>query len=89
MQYAAHLGRKDGAEAAIKYIESEHLDNDDSFIAALEAVLEVLPPSANHTKIDLKGDMASASNDFDALFNVYRLKFSDRIDDPAQLKLYE
>ena len=89
LQYAAHLGRKDGAEAAIKYIESEHLDNDDSFMAALEAVLEVLPPSYTHTKIDLKGDMASASNDFDALFNIYRLKFSDRIDDPAQLKLYE
>ena len=89
LQYAAHLGRKDGAEAAIKYIESEHLDNDDSFMAALEAVLEVLPPSANHTKIDLKGDMASASNDFDALFDIYRLKFRDKIDDPAQLKLYE
>lgn len=89
LQYAAHMGRKDGAEAAIKYIESEHLDSDDSFVAALEAVLEVLPPSANHTKIDLKGDMASASNDFDVLFNVYRLRFRDRMDDPAQLKLYE
>ena len=89
LQYAAHMGRKDGAEAAIKYIESEHLDSDDSFVAALEAVLEVLPPSTNHTKIYLKGDMASASNDFDALFNVYRLRFSDKMDDPAQLKIYE
>ena len=89
LQYAAHLGRKDGADAAIKYIESEHLDNDYSFMAALEAVLEVLPPSANHTKIDLKGEMASASNDFDALFDISRLKFGDKIDDPVQLKLYE
>ena len=89
LQYVAHLGRKDGAEAAIKYIESEHLDGDYSFMAALEAVLEVLPPSTNHTKIDLKGDMVSTSNDFDALFNIYRLRFSDRMDDPAQLKLYE
>ena len=89
LQYAAYLGRKNGAEAAIKYIESEHLDSDDSFIAALEAVLEVLPPSSGHTKIDLKGDLVSASNDFDALFNIYRLKFSDKMDDPAQLKLYE
>ena len=89
LQYAAHLGRKDGAEATIKYIESEHLDGNDSFIAALEAVLEVLPPSANHTKISLKGALASASNDFDVLFNVYRLRFRDRMDDPAQLKLYE
>lgn len=65
------------------------VDSDDSFVAALEAVLEVLPPSANHTNIDLKGDMASAGNDFDVLFNVYRLRFRDRMDDPAQLKLYE
>ena len=89
LQYAAYLGRKDGAEAAIKYIESEHLDGDHSFMAALEAVLEVLPPSTNHTKIDLKGDMASASNDFDVLFNICRLKFRDKIDDPAQLRIYE
>ena len=89
LHHVAHLGRKSGAEEAIKYIESEHLDGDDSFMAALEAVLEVLPPSSNHTKIDLKGDMASASGDFDALFNIYRLRFRDRMDDPNQLKLYE
>ena len=87
--HAAHLGRKGGAEAAIKYIESERLDHNDSFVAALEAMLEVLPPSVNHTKIDLKGDLASAGNDFDVLFNIYRLKFSDRMGSPAQLKLYE
>ena len=89
LHHVAHLGRKSGAEEAIKYIESEHLDGDDSFMAALEAVLEVLPPSSNHTKIDLKGDLASASGDFDALFNIYRLKFRDKIDNPNQLKLYE
>ena len=89
LHHIAYLGRKSGAEEAIKYIESEHLDGDDSFMAALEAVLEVLPPSSNHTKIDLKGDVASASGDFDALFNIYRLRFSDKIDDPNQLKLYE
>lgn len=89
IQYAAYLGRKKGAESAIKYIESEHLDNNDSFVAALEAVLEVLPPSASHTRIELKGDLAQASNDFDALFNIRHLKFRDKIDDPAQLKLYE
>ena len=84
---AAYIGRNSGATAAIKYIESEHLDKDDSFIGALEAVLEVLPPSANHTKIELKGDVASASNDFDALFDICRLKFSNKIDEPNQLKL--
>ena len=89
LHHIAYLGRKSGAKEAIKYVESENLDGDDSFMAALEAVLEVLPPSSNHTKIDLEGDLASASDDFDALFNIYRLKFSDKIDDPSQLKLYE
>ena len=89
LHHIAYLGRKSGAKEAIKYVESENLDGDDSFMAALEAVLEVLPPSSNHTKIDLDGDLASASDDFDALFNIYRLKFSDKIDDPSQLKLYE
>ena len=88
LHHAAHLGRKSGAMAAIKYIESEHLDTSDSFIAALEAVLEVLPPSSKHTQIDLKGDVASASSDFDALFDIYRLKFKERMDDPAQLRFY-
>ncbi len=85
---AAYLGRKSGADAAFKYITSEHLDRDDSFVAALEAVLEVLPPSYRHTNIELKGDVASASNDFDALFDIYRLKFSDRIDRPTQLEFF-
>lgn len=89
LQYAAHLGRKDGAEAAIKHIESEHLDNDDAFMAALEAVLEVLAKFSNRGKADLKGELAAAGNDFDALFNVYHLRFRDRMDDPAQLKLPE
>lgn len=88
IHHAAHLGRKDGAEAAIKYIESEQLDGDDLFVAALEAVLEVLPPSSTHTRMKLSRDLESASNDFDALFNIYRLRFSDKMDDPAQLGHY-
>ena len=39
LHHAARLGREHGAEASIKYIESEQLDGDDAFIAALEAVL--------------------------------------------------
>ena len=79
---AAYIGREEGAEEAIKYIESEQLDSDESFVAALEAILKVLPPSANRmNKID------SASSDSEALFNISRLKFSDKIGDPNQHKL--
>jgi len=86
---AAYLGRKDGMDAAIKYVESEHLDRDDSFVSALEAILEVLPPSSSHTGITLKGTLALAGDDFDALYNLFRLKFDNKIDNPQQLKLYE
>ena len=89
LHHIAYLCRKRGAAAAIEYIESEQLDTNDMFVAALEAVLEVLPPSHRHTGIDLGGDLASASGDFDALFDIYHLKFKKKIDDPDQLKIHE
>ena len=89
LHHIAYLGRKSGAATAIEYVESEQLDTDDAFVAALEAVLEVLPPSHIHTGMDLGGDLASASGDFDALFDVYRLKFKNQMDEPDQLKIYE
>lgn len=88
LHYVAYLGRKNGAEAAIKYIEAEHLDDDESFVAALEALLEVLPPSSAHTKINLSADLKSVGSDFDALFNVSKLKFRDKLDAPKQLHLF-
>ena len=89
LHHIAYLCRKSGAATAMEYIESEQLDTDDMFVAALEAVLEVLPPSHRYTGVDLGGDLASASGDFDALFDIYRLKFKKKIDDPDQLKIHE
>lgn len=89
LHHIAYLCRKSGAATAMKYIESEQLDTDDMFVAALEAVLEVLPPSHRYTGVDLGGDLASASGDFDALFDIYHLKFKKKIDDPDQLKIHE
>ena len=89
LHYVTYLGRKNGAESAIKYIESEHLDDDELFVASLEALLEVLPPSANHTKVDLGNDLKSVGNDFDILFNVSRLKFRGKLDGPKQLELFD
>ena len=62
---------------------------DPRFVAALEAVLEVLPPSTRWTNITLEGDVAAAGNDFEALYDLFRLAYSDKIDEPAQLKLWE
>ena len=89
LHHIAYLCQKSGAAVAIEYIESEQLDTSHAFAAALEAALEVLPPSHRHTGIDLVGDLASASGDFDALFDIYHLKFKKKIDDPDQLKIHE
>ena len=83
LHYVAYTGQKEGADAAIKYIESEHFDENESFIAALEAVLNVLPAPSSRPQT-LKGALKSASSDYDALYNVYRLKFKGEIDDPGQ-----
>lgn len=55
----------------------------------LEAVLEVLPLSQNFTSVALGDDAAAAGNDFEALYNLYRLAYRDRIDEPEQLKLWQ
>ena len=65
------------------------VEQDPRFFAAFEAVLEVLPLSQNFTSVALSGDAAAAGNDFEALYNLYRLAYRDRIDEPEQLKLWQ
>jgi putative DNA methylase len=59
------------------------------FLSALEAVLEVLPPSRAFTGIDPLDAVAPAAGDFEALENLRRLAFADRVDRPTQLGLWE
>ena len=57
-------------------------------MAAFEAVLEVLPVIDNiHRRRASKGEIAASSNDFEALYNLRRFAFADRIDEPEQLAL--
>lgn len=69
-------------------LERELGEHDPGFLAALEAVLEVLPVSRRFTGVELEGETAAAADDFDALYNLSRLAFQDAIDDPEQLKLW-
>ncbi|WP_058557861.1 hypothetical protein [Thiohalocapsa sp. ML1] len=59
------------------------------FLSALETVLEVLPPSRAFTGIDPLDAVAPAAGDFEALENLRRLAFADRVDRPTQLGLWE
>ena len=57
-------------------------------MTALEAVLEVLPLSPNITGTKLTGDARAAGDDFQALYELSRLAYSDRVDEPDQLAFW-
>ena len=88
VHHAAHAARARSLGAARDLAEAEGLDRDPRFLAALEAVLEVLPPARDWTGIELEGELAAAGSDFAALEGLRRLAFGDRIDAPQQLALW-
>ncbi len=86
---AADLGRT-GTLGDARDMLNDHLGaRERSFLAALEAVLEVLPVTSHWTKVELPSEAAPAGDDFDALYHLMRLEYSDRIDEPEQLKLWQ
>ena len=85
---AAHAARNRSIATARDTLERAQVAQDPRFVAALEAVLEVLPPSKRWTNITLEGDVAAAGNDFEALYDLFRLAYSDEIDEPEQLGLW-
>ncbi|RWB32588.1 MAG: DUF1156 domain-containing protein [Mesorhizobium sp.] len=89
VHHAAHRARTRTLDAALDLLKDAGIDNDPQFLAALEAVLEVLPPSRNFVGFDVAtGDAKSAADDFDALEKLRRLAFSDKVDEPQQLSLF-
>ena len=88
VHHAANLARIQSLAAARELLANAQIDQDPRFLAALEAVLEILPVSTSFTGIELTGDVAAAGSDFEALYNLVRLAYRDRIDEPAQLKLW-
>lgn len=89
VHHAANLARLRSLAAARDMLTSARIDQDPRFLAALEAVLEILPVSSTFTGIELTGDVAAAGSDFEALYHLTRLAYGDRIDEPAQLKLWQ
>ncbi len=88
VHHAANLARRQSLAAAREMLANAQIDQDPRFLAALEAVLEILPVSTRFTGIELTGDVAAAGSDFEALYGLVRLAYRDRIDEPAQLKLW-
>ncbi len=88
LHHAAHTARTRSLEAARERVAQARADRDPRFFVALEALLEVLPVSKSFTGYDLPTGLAGASSDFEALYNLYRLAYTDKIDEPEQLKLW-
>jgi len=91
IHHAAYTGRSRSLEAARELIKDAHLDQDPAFLTALEAILEVLPPSRSFVGFDVvEGeDAKAAANDFEALEKLRRLAFAERINEPHQLSLFD
>ncbi len=89
LHHAANLARARSLAAAHEMLVESLVEQDPRFFAALEAVLEVLPLSQSFTSVALGGDTAAAGDDFEVLYNLYRLAYRDRIDEPEQLRLWQ
>ena len=89
LHHAAYVARTKSLAAARELLDQAGADQDPRFFAALEAVLEVLPMSPNITGIQLTGDdVRAAGNDFEVLYKLSRLAYSDQVDEPDQLTLW-
>ena len=89
LHHAAHAARTRSLSAAHELIAAGGADREAGFFVALEALLEVLPPSRKFTGVELAGDQAAAGDDFEALYGLYRLAWPDEIDEPKQLELWK
>lgn len=88
LHHVANAVRSKTLAAAKELAERARVLDDPTFQQAMTYVLEVLPPSRNYSGIVLDGDLAAASNDFEALENLRRLALADRVPEPEQLKLF-
>jgi putative DNA methylase len=88
LHHAAHVMRTRGAEAAQEMLNDAGIAKDDEFKVAMEALLEVLPPSKTFSGIDADKAVKPAADDFDALEKLRRIAYESEIGEPAQLELY-
>ncbi|MBY9061334.1 DUF1156 domain-containing protein [Sphingomonas yunnanensis] len=88
LHHAAHVMRTRGAEAAQEMLAQAGVAQEDEFKVAMEALLEVLPPSKTFSGIDADKAVKPAADDFDALEKLRRIAYEGEIGEPQQLELY-
>jgi adenine-specific DNA methylase len=88
LHHAAHIVRTRGVESAIEALDKAGVAHEDEFKVALEALLEVLPPSKTFSGIEADKAVKPAADDFDALEKLRRIAYADEIGAPDQLELF-
>lgn len=83
LHHAANRARAHSLDEAKQLLEAARLLDEPRFALALQAALEVLPPGG------ATGAAAGAAADFEALENLRRLAFRDRVREPKRLSLFE
>ncbi|EGV18191.1 hypothetical protein [Thiocapsa marina] len=89
IHHAAHAGHTRTLQAAQELLERSGVAQEPLLLSALEAVLEVLPPSRAFTGFDPADAVLPSASDFEVLENLRRLAFADRVDKPTQLALWQ
>jgi hypothetical protein len=83
LHWAAKTAREQNTGAARSLIEDAHLIGDPTLLTALEALLNVLPPSAALAgKKKPDANLAGAANDFEALERLRKLAFAETVPAP-------
>ena len=90
LHHAALIAREQNTGAAQAVIQEAGLLDDQTLLTALEVLLNVLPPPAAARR-GKKADalLGGAASDFEALENLRRLAFAEKVPAPTQADLFE
>mgnify|MGYP000437791538 CR=1 FL=1 len=88
LHHAANQARTRTLDAGRELLEKAGVVSEPGFAPALLAVLEVLPISRAFGAPDVLDACEGAASDFEALEKLRRLAFSERVDAPRQLELW-
>jgi putative DNA methylase len=82
LHWAAKIAREQNTGAAKSMIEEARLKEDPTFLTALEAMLNVLPPALPSSKKKPDVNLSGAANDFQALERLRKLAFAESVPAP-------
>ena len=82
LHWAAKIAREQNTGAAKSMIEEARLKEDPTFLTALEAMLNVLPPALPSSKKKPDVNLSGAANDFQALERLRKLAFAETVPAP-------